>query len=48
MKKNTSDDSEPQITMAAPKVNYHPQEASDGALEPPSLQKPKPQGGALI
>ena len=40
--------SEPQITMAAPEVNYQPQEAKIGALEPPSPQEPKSQGGARL
>ena len=33
--------------MAAPEVNYRPQEASGSALEPPSPQEPKPQDDAL-
>ena len=44
--KYASNDGESQITMAAPEVNSQPQEASGGALEPPSPQEPKLQGGA--
>ena len=34
--------------MAVPGVNSLSQEANFGALEPPSPQEPKPQGGALF
>ena len=44
MKKN-SDDGKPQITIAAPGVNYRPQEAKIGALELLSPQEPRTQGG---
>ena len=43
--KQFSDDGKPQTTMAANKVNYPHQEASNGALEYTSAQEPKPQGG---
>ena len=41
MKKNASNNGEPQITTADPEVNSRPQEAKVGALEPPSRQEPK-------
>ena len=38
MKIYTSNDGKPQITTAAPGVNYWPQEAKIVVLEPPSPQ----------
>ena len=38
----------PQITMAAPEVNYRPQESKIGSSEPPCTQEPKPYGGARL
>ena len=46
--KKASNDGELQIITAASKVNSRPQEAKFGALEPPSPQEPKPQGGAPL
>ena len=46
--KKTSTDGKLQINMTAPEVNSWPKEDSSGALEPPSPQKPKSLGGALL
>ena len=52
MKKNTSDNGEPQIitqiNTAALEVNSRPQEAKVWSLEPPSCQEMNTWGGAYL